>query len=1092
GSGKTEAFLLPLLARLFRAPRAPGARGVRAILLYPLNALVNDQVERLYRWLHGQEDVRLFHLNSEVPEDARRANERGWPRFDACRFRTRQHARGREDADGRKIEHGPVPDVLVTNYSMLEYMLCRPQDAPFFGSALEAVVLDEAHLYSGVLAAEISLLLRRVYARCGRKARDVLGLAVSATLGGQPDDLRRFVGGLFSRPPEAVRAVSGRPAPVAPPPSVPPDVERDLAAHLAADDWPRVPTLVPGETPDGEAGVVLNSPPPEALDALEGRLRPLVGDAVLAEARASCGGRAAPFLHQALRRAPLAERLHRLLSARRSAPLAELAGELFPAAENSAQAQRACLRLLQLTAAARPAVDEHPFLPHRLHLVVRAADGASVCLNPDCPEGEARGVAPRRLGALWADALERCPSCRSRCLALATCGECGVPALVGQSREGVILPALVRRGRFVGGELLSWEEPVTDDREDPPQEIVVDPHSGELCGFRDPGARLWSSKRCPLCASKLERWLPFASARSLVPIVVAETLLASLPPNPTPEQHHLPARGRRLLAFSDSRRSAARLGPTLRVLHETYVARRALAGALRDHCPPSAQDLAELEEELAETRQRLANPRSEFEARRLSRRVEDLERDLAAARGEGFLEQWAEVVAARPELAELFDPALGQEHEADRWFEAGFWQRNHERARERALELLQDHLAFRPRRGASLEGLGLVEVLYPELEALDFPSELYLEISRAQARERIREVRTDFLAALLDDLRTEGCVTLGSRDRDQNHPFAHRALGRYCSLEREGVLLVPFAGKSERHRRRLFAAAVLEAAGLRREEAVQAARPLLRGAFRLLLGAARREDAFPWLESDDVLPVRQSARRRRRASREARPREFTEGFRLRLDRLGVRRPASLFRCARSGEVWPRSVLGCAPHPPGLRTLEPVSAEDLDRDPRVGRQRRELFDDALFARGLWAEEHSAQLSAAENRRLQDLFRIGARNLLSATTTLELGVDIGGLNGVFLANVPPGLANYQQRGGRAGRRADGSSVVLTLARSRPYDREVFLRLGDFLQRPLRPPLLIGDRERVAFRHLDAFLLGRFFQELRSPDEQAGAMR
>lgn len=57
-------------------------------------------------------------------------------------------------------------------------------------------------------------------------------------------------------------------------------------------------------------------------------------------------------------------------------------------------------------------------------------------------------------------------------------------------------------------------------------------------------------------------------------------------------------------------------------------------------------------------------------------------------------------------------------------------------------------------------------------------------------------------------------------------------------------------------------------------------------------------------------------------------------------------------------------------------------------------------------GLWGEEHSAQLSPEENKRRQFLFKDGARNLLSSTTTMELGIDIGGLNGVVLGNVPPG--------------------------------------------------------------------------------------
>ena len=77
-------------------------------------------------------------------------------------MRTRQEARGLETRDGHGIESGPTPDIVVTNYSMLEYMLCRPQDSVFFGPELRAVVLDEAHLYTGTLAAEITLLLRRL------------------------------------------------------------------------------------------------------------------------------------------------------------------------------------------------------------------------------------------------------------------------------------------------------------------------------------------------------------------------------------------------------------------------------------------------------------------------------------------------------------------------------------------------------------------------------------------------------------------------------------------------------------------------------------------------------------------------------------------------------------------------------------------------------------------------------------------------------------------------------------------------------------------------------------------------------------------
>jgi DEAD/DEAH box helicase domain-containing protein len=143
-----------------------------------------------------------------------------------------------------------------------------------------------------------------------------------------------------------------------------------------------------------------------------------------------------------------------------------------------------------------------------------------------------------------------------------------------------------------------------------------------------------------------------------------------------------------------------------------------------------------------------------------------------------------------------------------------------------------------------------------------------------------------------------------------------------------------------------------------------------------------------------------------------------------------------------------------------------------------RARNELRESSIFAMGLWGEEHSAQLSPEENKRRQLLFKQGARNVLSSTTTMELGIDIGGLNGVLLGNVPPGRANHMQRAGRAGRRSDGSSLVVTFARNRPFDREVFLRFDHFIQRPFRRQTVFLERPRIARRHMHAMLLAEFF--------------
>ena len=213
GLGKTEAFLLPMLSDLWVRQKRQNEGGMRCLILYPMNALIADQVDRIYRWLQGQDRLTVFHFTSETPENARKANRRGEKEWESCRIRTREEARGFESLDGkpiRKEPFGSVPDIVITNYSMLEYMLCRPQDSRFFGPDLRCIILDEAHLYSGTLAAEIMMLLRRVRERCGVSPSDILHVATSATLGGDEEDLREFASSLFSTDKSKTIVVRGR------------------------------------------------------------------------------------------------------------------------------------------------------------------------------------------------------------------------------------------------------------------------------------------------------------------------------------------------------------------------------------------------------------------------------------------------------------------------------------------------------------------------------------------------------------------------------------------------------------------------------------------------------------------------------------------------------------------------------------------------------------------------------------------------------------------------------------------------------------------------------------------------------------------
>ncbi|HUC09697.1 MAG TPA: helicase-related protein, partial [Stellaceae bacterium] len=137
--------------------------------------------------------------------------------------------------------------------------------------------------------------------------------------------------------------------------------------------------------------------------------------------------------------------------------------------------------------------------------------------------------------------------------------------------------------------------------------------------------------------------------------------------------------------------------------------------------------------------------------------------------------------------------------------------------------------------------------------------------------------------------------------------------------------------------------------------------------------------------------------------------------------------------------------------------------------------------------LIAAEHTAQLNAAqvedvfsqaENHeiRFQDIDLAwrdtDIRDVLSSTTTMEVGIDIGELSGVALRNMPPGRANYQQRAGRAGRRGTAVATVIAFGSADSHDDHYFVRPDEMIRGPVVDPRLTLENADIARRHLRAY--------------------
>ena len=236
GSGKTECFLIPIIDALLKEEENGTLNdSVRTILIYPMNALANDQIKRMRSLLKDHPTIRFGLYNGNTPHD-RETGLRNYQKLhatDQIRKIDVQPLQN-EVLSRREMQERP-PHILITNYSMLEHMLLRPKDDMIFsGAQLRYIVLDEAHIYKGATGIETSLLMRRLRARIS-SADCVQYILTSATLGGKDadDDIvafaERLCGTHFTAE-DIIRSVEKTP-PVQDPWEIPFTVFAELAAN---------------------------------------------------------------------------------------------------------------------------------------------------------------------------------------------------------------------------------------------------------------------------------------------------------------------------------------------------------------------------------------------------------------------------------------------------------------------------------------------------------------------------------------------------------------------------------------------------------------------------------------------------------------------------------------------------------------------------------------------------------------------------------------------------------------------------------------------------------------------------------------------
>lgn len=1099
GSGKTESFLLPALGKLAtEAEGNPGAfqaSAVRTLLLYPMNALVNDQLGRL-RLLFGdprvsaqftawagrparfarytsrtlypgvrkvkKDTVRLKSIENfyialleasndpASPEHEQAAalvanlRSRGkWPSkpdLQAWFGKSGAHWKNRsgefvravlrpDDAEcfTRHEVLADPPDVLVTNYSMLEYMLMRPLERPVFDATRQwladnpeerlLLVVDEAHLYRGAAGAEVGLLLRRLRSRLAIPADRLQVICTSASFK-DLDYAREFAAQLSGKTSAAFQTISGKLA------------ERDSAAVGSEADARALATVPLAQFYDADDDATRLAAAQYFLDYRG-----------VTPTSDECG----PALYEALREFPPMNLLVNK-TMKEAAPLEELGRVLFPS-EDLDLADRAVTGLIALGSAAHRAPGEPGLLPCRIHAFFRGLPGLWACLDPNC-SGSSNHGSP--IGALYAQPRISC-TCGARVFELFTCRNCGA-AYARAYTDNVQDPGFLWNepgSGFVSvtGQVLELF-PIDLLLEEPT--IAAEPADLDLITGRLNPATLGDRTRQVFL--RLDRTPEhndedgdehFDTVGEFKPCGVCNTQAAYgrtsvqdhqtkgdqpfqalvsrqievQPPGQQAATDFAPLRGRKVLAFSDSRQTAARLAPNLQDYSMRDVLRPVILRGWRalDEIPNLSAALS----------------------------LDDLY--LAVMVGSRVLG-----VRLRPELK-------GTESLRVMYEVADAVDRGALADPAQLISLYQ--LGSEPPPRALLRGVvATITDRYYGLQSL----------ALASLRER-RNLENDVLA--LPDL-PDTAIT-----DDEKRALARLWLSQWANYN-AGIWF-----------RNMDDSWVQTRGGVRPHSGNFSA-----VSTRIGDRAAKKLFEKEWVPRLLNIFCEQRAPKKYRM--------LAKHIALDLDADW----GYCQTCRTTQRLFPGSTTCVNCHRDRVVPIDP------DTDPvfsaRKGYYRgsssRALREPPERPMAIIAAEHTAQLNAAQSDEVfskaeehellfQDVDLAlptpggghrAAIDVLSCTTTMEVGIDIGTLSGVALRNMPPSRASYQQRSGRAGRRGNAVATVVAFGSADSHDEHYFSEPDAMIRGQVEDPVLTLDNEEIARRHVTAYLFQRYHQD-RLPD-------
>lgn len=1103
GSGKTEAFLLPVLADLVAESRSWAGRpasprpwwkrasepfsphrveeterpqAVRALILYPMNALVDDQLVRLRRaldsesarqWLDTHRNGHRFYFGrytSATPVTGKQSSKRNVAELRKYLVETEarsERAQKLGDGDSRYFVprlggaemvsrwdmYDSPPDILITNHSMLNIMLLRDRDQHFFDSTKDwlektpsarfTLVVDELHMHRGTAGTEVAYLIRNLKRRLGIADRpDKLRvIATSASLDAKREKDRLFLQEFFAVDQEAFDFIPG---------------EADQSRRVCEPD--------------------ISASARQLAEAAHSFTGPTEAERLLTETGAP------EALYSALRDGADGP-------SSPSIPASELAQRMFPNADEALRMHA----LRGTTTAIRAAAEKAGTLPKiRIHLFFRNVSGMWACSDPKCTQIPGGSYTGRTVGALYPVPRSQCV-CGARVLELLYCQHCGDVLLGGYAPSSAFsrsafdsyvlpdtpdlsqLPDQGKNERTASNYIVyrPSPDPLEVERSEwghsnkslsfEFRRSILNPRTGHLRN-REQDATGWTfhvgspknqqtgerrqdtsaippfPTTCPTCGEDWEvqrdhkTGKPLSAAdprRYRSPIRTMRTgfekvnqlLSTELAAQFNDEQD------RKLILFTDSRQDAAKLAPGLALRHYQDLVRLFALQELWSSTV-TADDINLLRAFYDGNR----SPEYKEARARLRTKDQGAVRDLNDAWDDEDEEAAAKAVTqltSPPALAFL------------------------------AKKLVRDRLLTLGVNPAGTKYSAQAPAGVPWDQLYDFTAKPPRLLSA------LTDTQTLAAESAEDELLDNAVEALFS---GANRDFESLGLGWVGAADTRPTTAVEGLGE----------------ASLR----ILAEMKRFLGKRNVALSPPKRLKKY-WdrvaevhgMHADDV----QNQVQRYWSG-------IVDSYLIDPKRIALRTGAAdAWHCPScQRQHLTRSSGVCT----SCRTpllAEPESIKDPGEDYYAWKA-----DTGSGAFRLNCAELTGQTGRIEAQsrqmRFQGVFldkeeekekrRVYGIDVLSVTTTLEAGVDIGPLSAVVMANMPPSRFNYQQRVGRAGRRSSPVALALTVCRGRSHDEHYFRNPSAITNDPTLPPYLAMDRAEILQRSIASALLHQAF--------------